>query len=495
MANFSVIEESAKARAKAIEYEAEKIYQDAKLYLKERELELRCSFEKETSKTIKKYEHLSAENDKKIAKEQQRLDNEQAKLIREQQNLESLKNQLRIDKEGFLKIQEDYKIALRAINSELCAAAQMSREEAKELLMNRLYEESHAEIAKKFRHYEQEIREQAEAKANYILSLAVSRFAGKYATERLISTINLTDDDMKARIIGKEGRNIKSLETICGVDIIVDNTPNVIIVSSHNLYRRAIAVEAIETLLADGRIHPARIEEVYEKTAQEFDKKILEEGEVVTQDLGILNMHPEVKKLIGKLRYRASYGQNALAHSLEVAHLSGMIAAELGGDCQLAIRAGLLHDIGKALTHEFKGNHVELGVEIAKRYNEHPVVINAILSHHGHEEIKSIEAAAVCAADSLSAARPGARREVLESYLKRIHKIEEIALSKVGVKQAYAINAGREIRVITQAEILNDEESTLLAFEIARDLEDQVQYPGDIKVSVIREMRACAIAQ
>ena len=281
---------------------------------------------------------------------------------------------------------------------------------------------------------------------------------------------------------------------ICGVDIIIDDTPNVIIVSSHNLYRRAIAVETINRLLEDGRIQPARIEEIYQKCFNEFEENIYKEGERVVLDLGINGIHPEVKKLIGKLRYRASYGQNALAHSLEVANLAGIIAAELGGDYLLATRAGLLHDIGKARTHEFKGTHVELGAEIARRYNEPAVVLNAILSHHGYEEIKSIEAAAVCAADALSAARPGARREVLENYLRRVSEIEKIASSKMGVLHAYAINSGREVRVIVKSQDINDDEAYLLAREIAKDIESSVQYPGEVKVSVIRETRACAVA-
>ena len=280
-----------------------------------------------------------------------------------------------------------------------------------------------------------------------------------------------------------------------GVDVIIDDTPNAIIVSSHNLYRRAIAVRVIETLIEDGRIQPARIEDIYKKISDEFEASIAEEGENIVMDLGLSKIHPEILKLIGKLKFRASYGQNALAHSLEVAHLAGIIAAETGGDQKLAKRAGLLHDIGKALTHEYEGSHVDLGAEVCRRYKEHPVVINAIYAHHGHEEATSVESAAVCAADALSAARPGARREVLESYLKRVSDIEAIAMSKTGVKQAYAINAGREIRVIANAKLMNDDEAVLVAKEIASDIQDKVQFPGEIKVNVIRELRAVEIAK
>jgi ribonuclease Y len=280
-----------------------------------------------------------------------------------------------------------------------------------------------------------------------------------------------------------------------GVDIIIDDTPNAILVSSFNLYRRAIATKTINLLIKDGRIQPAKIEEIFHKVTQEFELSILNEGEELISDLDIGIMHPELVKLIGKLRYRASYGQNALAHTLEVAHLAGIMATEMGGDAKLARRAGLLHDIGKALTHDVDGNHVDVGVDICNRYNENSVVINAIYAHHGHEEILSVECGAVCAADALSAARPGARREVLESFLKRVTQIEEIASSHVGVKQSYAINAGREIRVIVNAVLVNDDESVLMAKEIAKEIQEKVSYPGEVKVNVIRESRAVEFAK
>ena len=338
-------------------------------------------------------------------------------------------------------------------------------------------------------------KNEAKKRANYILAQATSRYAGEFAAERLTNLINLSDDELKGRIIGKEGRNIKALEMLLGVDIIIDDTPNIILVSSFNLYRRAIATKTIELLIEDGRIQPARIEEIYHKVCDEFESNTLSEGEEIVADLDVGVMHPELIKLIGKLRYRASYGQNALAHTLEVAHLAGIMAAEMGGDIRLAKRAGLLHDIGKALTHDSEGNHVDLGAAICNRYNEHSIVLNAIYAHHGHEEINSIECGAVCAADALSAARPGARREVLESFLKRVTEIEEIASEHIGVKQAYAINAGREVRVIVNASLVNDDESILMAKEIAKEIEAKVQYPGEIKVNVIRESRAVEFAR
>lgn len=373
--------------------------------------------------------------------------------------------------------------------------AGFTQDEARAQVLKKVEEQSRTDIAHIVRKYEEEAKKEARKKANYILAQATSRFAGEFAAERLINVVNIKNDELKGRIIGKEGRNIKALEMTLGVDVIIDDTPNAIIVSSHNLYRRAIAVRVIETLIEDGRIQPARIEDIYKKVSDEFEASIAEEGENIVMDLGLSKIHPEILKLIGKLKFRASYGQNALAHSLEVAHLAGIIAAETGGDQKLAKRAGLLHDIGKALTHEYEGSHVDLGAEVCRRYKEHPVVINAIYAHHGHEEATSVESAAVCAADALSAARPGARREVLESYLKRVSDIEAIAMSKTGVKQAYAINAGREIRVIANAKLMNDDEAVLVAKEIASDIQDKVQFPGEIKVNVIRELRAVEIAK
>ncbi|STP08934.1 phosphodiesterase [Helicobacter cinaedi] len=310
-----------------------------------------------------------------------------------------------------------------------------------------------------------------------------------------MNVVNLPNDELKGRIIGKEGRNIKTLELISGVDVIIDDTPCSIILSSFNLYRRAIATRTIESLVEDGRIQPSRIEEVYERIKNEMDEQMRQDGENIVLDMGLGYMHPELKFLLGKMRYRASFGQNALGHSIEVANLAAIIAGELGGDEKLARRAGILHDIGKALTQELGGSHVDLGVEVCTCYKEHPVVINAIKAHHGYEEIKSIECAAVCAADALSAARPGARREVLENFLKRMQDIENIAMDKIGVKQAYAINAGREVRVIVRADLVSDEQSVVLAREIAKEIESNLQYPGEIKVSVIRELRAVEYAR
>ncbi len=494
-ANFNVYTDLAKAKASAIENEAHMLLQ--KSHLKSQEIELEAIKHYESAKERAKTDLNQRENDV-IFKEQnfKRYKQNEEKRIQEQA---SVSNAKRIDLErnekslNSLKKRYEDKIdeAVHAIEH----SAGMTQEEAKVALLEKVEEKSRGDISHIVRRYENEAKREAEKRANYILAQATSRFAGNFASERLTNLVHLDNDELKGRIIGKEGRNIKALETLMGVDIIIDDTPNAILVSSFNLYRRAIATKTLQLLIEDGRIQPARIEEIFEKVSEEFEASILNEGEELLADMNIGVMHPELIKLIGRLRYRASYGQNALAHTLEVAHLAGIMAAEMGGDPILAKRAGLLHDIGKALTHDHEGSHVDLGAEICNRYNEHSVVINAIYAHHGLQEIESVECGAVCAADALSAARPGARREVLESFLKRVTEIEEIASQHTGVKQAYAINAGREVRVIVNATLVNDDESVLMAREIAKEIEERVQYPGEIKVNVIRESRSVEFAK
>ncbi len=494
-ANFDVYIDQAKAKASVIENEAEMLLQ--KSNLKSQEIELEAIKHYESAKERAKA-NLHEREDEVIRKEQsfkRYKQNEEKRLQEESTILKTKKIDLERNEKSLNSLKRKYEIKLDEAlhNMEHCAG--MTQEEAKRVLLEKIEEKSRSEISHIVRRYENEAKQQAKKKANYILAQATSRYAGEFASERLTNLVQLDNDELKGRIIGKEGRNIKALETLLGVDIIIDDTPNAIMVSSFNLYRRAIATKTLQLLIEDGRIQPARIEEIYEKVCEEFETAILNEGEELIADLNIGVMHPELVKLIGKLRYRASYGQNALAHTLEVAHLAGIMAAEMGGDPVLAKRAGLLHDIGKALTHDSEGNHVDLGADICSRYNENSVVINAIYAHHGHEEMNSIECGAVCAADALSAARPGARREVLESFLKRVTEIEEIATGQIGVKQAYAINAGREVRVIVNATLINDDESILMAREIAKEIEEQVQYPGEIKVNVIRESRAVEYAK
>ena len=477
---FIHLESEAKAKASAIEFEAEHLLHEAKVEIQQESVTLEKKFQ---------------DKELELVKQKTELDLELKSLRKREKEIFKLKKNLEKKEKILLSLEDEKRAEIAKTIHMLEQSAAMTKDEAKRHLLEEVKSESKLELAQITRKYEKEAHESAKRKADYILAQAVTRYAGEFAGERLMNIITLPSDDHKGRIIGKEGRNIKSLEQLLGVDIIIDETPGVIIVSNFNLYRRAIATKTIELLVADGRIHPGRIEEIHQKVEAEFEQKILEDGENIVVELGLLPMSQELMRLIGRLRYRASYGQNALAHTLEVAKLAAIMAAEMDGDEKLALRAGLLHDIGKALTQETGGNHVDLGVEVCKRYNEHPTVINAIYAHHGHEEPDGVESAAVCAADVLSATRPGARREVLESFVKRVKEIEEIALSKQGVIDAYAINAGREIRIFVDAGKIDDTNVYLLSKEIAKEIENKVQYPGDIKVNVIREKRVVQYAR
>ncbi|NQY92934.1 MAG: ribonuclease Y [Campylobacteraceae bacterium] len=487
-AKFEIYIAQAKAKAKVIEHEAE-------VLLKESRQKAKKDCDAEFRHAKKEYDDMFYKLQKKEKKLNEHLETELEDIKKEKSEIIEKNNKISTIKEGLTNQQKtlDEKIvqALKVLEN----ASGLTQPEAKELMLDKMKEDSRAEIASIFRKKFKIAEQNTQNEVNNMLANAVSRYAGEFAAERLINNLPINDEETKGKIIGKEGRNIKALEMLLGVDIIIDDTPNTITISSFNLYRRAIATKTIEALLEDGRIQPAKIEEIYNKVKAEFDKSILKEGEDVVLELGIKGMHIELVKLVGRLRYRASYGQNALAHTLEVAHLAGLLAAQMGGDPILARRAGLLHDIGKALTHEMPGSHVDLGVEVCKRYNESATVINCIYAHHGYEEPINIESSAVCAGDALSAARPGARREVLQSFLKRVEEVENISTSKRGVLNAFAINAGREVRVIVKANLVNDDEAILLAAEIAKEIEEKVQYPGEIKVNVIRELRAQSYAR
>ena len=487
-AKLEVFIEQAKAKARVIEHEAEVALKDAQLKAK-----FEC--DREFKSARKEYENMLFKIEKKEKELNEHLENELRLIKAQKEEISENNRKIAILKDGIEEQKRTYEQKTLEAIKILENASGLTKSEAKELMLEKVKEDSRAEIASIFRKKYKLAEQNSKQEVNNILSQAVTRYAGEFAAERLINNIPLNDEETKGKIIGKEGRNIKALEMLLGVDIIIDDTPNTITISSFNLYRRAIATRTIQELLEDGRIQPARIEEIYNKVKTEFDKKIQKEGEDVVMELGIKSMHIELIKLVGRLRYRASYGQNALAHTLEVAHLAGLIAAQMGGDAILARRAGIMHDIGKALTHEAPGSHVDLGADICKRYGECETVINAIYAHHGHEEPINVESAAVCAADALSAARPGARREVLESFLKRVEEIENITTSKIGVTNAYAINAGRAVRVIVNAKLVNDDEAVLLATEIAKEIEEKVQYPGEIKINVIRELRAESYAR
>lgn len=370
-----------------------------------------------------------------------------------------------------------------------------TKEQAKALLLQNLDEELTHDKAVRIMDYEQRTKDEADALAREIITTAIQRCAADHASEATVSVVNLPNDEMKGRIIGREGRNIRTLETITGVDLIIDDTPEAITVSSFEPVRREIARLTLEKLISDGRIHPARIEEMYEKAKREVEQTIRQTGERAVIDAGVNSIHPELVKLLGKLKYRTSYGQNVLNHSLEVSYLAGLMAAEIGADVKTAKRAGLLHDIGKALDREFEGSHIDLGVEYAKKYRENDQVVHAIAAHHGDIEAKTIVACLVQAADAISAARPGARRENVQNYIKRLEKLEEIATSFDGVDKSYAIQAGREVRIMVKPDVVSDDQMTIIARDVVKKIEDELEYPGQIKVHIIRENRAIEYAK
>lgn len=371
----------------------------------------------------------------------------------------------------------------------------LSTEDAKKELLLSVEEEVKHESAMMIKELEQQAKDEADRKAREIISLAIQRCAADHVAETTVSVVALPNDEMKGRIIGREGRNIRTLETLTGIDLIIDDTPEAVIISGFDPVRREVARIALEKLINDGRIHPSRIEEMVEKAQKEVEQRIKEAGEQAMFSVGVHGLHPEMVKLLGRLKYRTSYGQNVLNHSVEVAHLATIMASELGVDVNLAKRAGLLHDIGKAVDHEVEGSHVELGVEIAKKYRESDLVINAIAAHHGDTEPKSVEAVLISACDAVSAARPGARRETLESYLKRLTRLEEISESFDGVEKCYAVQAGREIRIMVKPEQVDDASAILLARDVAKKIEAEMEYPGQIKVVIIRETRAVDYAK
>lgn len=379
--------------------------------------------------------------------------------------------------------------------SELERIAGITSDEATQIIISRVQKEAYHDAAASVREIEAKAKEEGEKKARNIIALAIQKCASDHVAESTVSVIALPNDDMKGRIIGREGRNIRALETATGVDLIIDDTPEAVIVSAFDPIRREIARIAIEKLLADGRIHPARIEEMVEKAKKEVDEQIKEAGDQAVFETQQHGLHPELVRLLGRMRYRTSYGQNVLKHSIEVSHLAGIMASELGADVQIAKRAGLLHDLGKAVDHEQEGTHVQLGGELARKYRESPEVIHAILAHHNDVDPQTVEAVLVQAADAISAARPGARRESLENYIKRLAKLEEIASSFPGVDKSFAIQSSREVRIMVKPEDVNDEGAKLIAKEIAKRIENEMEFPGQIRVNVIRETRSVEYAK
>lgn len=432
---------------------------------------------------------------KEIQRQEKRVQQKEENLDRKMDNLE--KKEENVSKK--LKQAEERLSEAESIKKSefdiLERISGFSVEQAKEYLLNNLEQELTHEKAVKIKDYEQQLRDESEKKARNIISLAIQRCAADHVAEAALSVVPLPNDEMKGRIIGREGRNIRAIETLTGVDLIIDDTPEAITLSCFEPVRREIARLALEKLIADGRIHPARIEEMVDKSRREVEAIIKEEGERAVLEVGVNGIHHELVKLLGRLRYRTSYGQNVLNHSIEVALLAGMIASELGMDPTLAKRAGLLHDIGKALDHEIEGSHIEIGVDVARKFKESEQVIHAIHAHHGDVEAKTVVACIVQAADAISAARPGARRENLENYIKRLQKLEEVASSFEGVERSFAIQAGREVRIMVKPEVVNDERMIPLAREICKKIETDLDYPGQVKVNIIRESRAVDYAK
>jgi ribonuclease Y len=482
--NIESILESSKKQAEAILLEAE---------LKAKELIIKGRQELDREERDLKKE-LHGQEKRLIAKEEwvdkkrEQLDQKEEDLNRKVQSYESkMKDLERMRKEC-------EELTAKQLN-EIEKVASMTRNEAKELLINQMLDEARLDSAKLIKEIEEEAKRNAERRAQSIIASTIQRIASDYVGEIAVTVVNLPNDDMKGRIIGREGRNIRTFENITGVDIIVDDTPEAVILSSYDPYRRAIAGLTLEKLITDGRIHPGRIEEVYQKSKTEIEKEILDAGEEAIFELGIGNIDTNLIKMLGRLKYRTSYGQNVLMHSIEVAKIAGLMAEELGINSKMAKRAGLLHDIGKAIDQESEGTHIDIGYELCKKYGESEIVLNSIRSHHGEEDFKYIESVLVQASDAISASRPGARREVLESYIKRLETLESIASSFEGVSKSFAIQAGREVRIIVEPEKISDDMAICLSREISKKIEQELTYPGQIKVTVIRESRAVEYAK
>ena len=479
---------SAEAKAKAIVDEATK---DGEA--KKRELMLEAK--EENQKLRSEAEKELKERRSEISRQERRLNQKEENLDKKTENLERKEAQLSQKlKEIEHKNEEITEIKAQQM-AELEKISGMTRDEAKTILMQDIENQTRHDAAVMVKEMEQQAKENAEAIAKNIVALSIQKVAADHVAETTVSVVNLPNDEMKGRIIGREGRNIRTLETMTGVELIIDDTPEAVIVSSFDPVRREVAKRALEKLIVDGRIHPARIEESVEKSKKEIEALIKQEGESATFETGIHNLHPELVKLLGKLHFRTSYGQNVLKHSIEVSHLAGVMAGELGADVTLAKRAGLLHDIGKAVDHEIEGSHISIGVEIAKKYRENKEIIHAIEAHHGDTEPQTMIAVLIQAADTISAARPGARRENLETYIKRLQKLEEIANDFNGVEKSFAIQAGREIRIMIKPEVINDDSMIFVAKDIVKRIENELEYPGQIKVSLIRETRAVEYAK
>jgi ribonuclease Y len=471
--------------------EAQTVLKEARLHAKDELYQMKLDFEKDTKdrrNRLKKRERRLTQKEEHIEGKSDQLERRDLGIIKKERELTKRESALQDQETKYGSLIEEQKSQLERISG-------LTAEEAKNLLVKAMEGEARFEAAKLIKRIESETREQADRKAKKIMSTAIQRYAGDYVAEKTVSVVNLPSDDMKGRIIGREGRNIRALEAATGVDLIIDDTPEAVILSGFNCVRRQIARLSLEQLISDGRIHPARIEETVKKVSEKMDVEIREAGEQAAFDLGVHGIHSELVQHIGKLKFRTSYGQNVLQHAIEVGFLCGIMAAELGLNVKQAKRIGLLHDIGKAMDHEIEGPHALIGAKLAKKYGEPPRVVHAISAHHEDITPNSVLAVLLQAADTLSGARPGARRETLESYVKRLEELEKIASSFAGINKTYAIQAGRELRIIVESEKVSDGEAVLLARDVAKKIEETLSYPGQIKVTVIRETRAVGMAK
>jgi ribonuclease Y len=483
------------SKIKNAEKEVEKIIEEAnktaEAQRKEKIILAKEEIQKERAELDKEIRERRAE----IQKQERRLVQKEESLDKKLENLEKKEQQLLEKVSDIDKQKAELDNFKQKQIEELERISGLSKADARQYLLDLLKDSITHDSAVMIRDMETKARDEAEKKAKELITYAVQKCAADHTSETTVSVVPLPNDDMKGRIIGREGRNIKTLETLTGIDLIIDDTPEAVILSGFDPIRREVARIALEKLVTDGRIHPARIEEMVEKAKSELESIIKEEGERASIETGVIGLHPDIIKLIGKLKYRTSYGQNVLNHSIEVSQLAGIIADELGYDSKLAKRAGLLHDIGKAIDHEMEGTHVEIGVDILKKFKENDIVINAVQAHHGDVEPLSMLSVIIQAADAISASRPGARRETLENYIKRLEKLEEIADSFNGVEKSFAIQAGREVRIIVKPENIDDDQMVIMARDIAKRIEDEMDYPGQIKVNVVRETRAIEYAK
>lgn len=484
-------EERAKEMLDTAETQAKQIRKEAQLESKEQDIKRRNDFEQEMKEKRAEQQRTEA----RLNRQEDFLEKKETELNKKSSALDEQREALSHRTQELSKKEEVVARQQELMTQELERVAQLTREEAKKQLTEEILEETRRDCAVQVRNLEQEAKEEADINAKNIISLAIQRCASDHASETTVSVVPLPNDDMKARIIGREGRNIRALENATGIELIIDDTPEVVILSGFDPVRREVARLTLEKLIQDGRIHPARIEETVEKVQKELDQQIKAAGENAMFEVGIFGLHPEIIKLIGRLKFRTSYGQNVYRHSIEVANLAGLMAQELGLDVNFAKRAGLLHDIGKAVDKEQEGTHIQLGADLAKKYKENAMIVNAIMAHHGDVEPKTIEAVLVQAADGISGARPGARRETGTNYVKRLEKLEEIAAGFAGVERSFAIQAGREVRVIVKPDQVDDAKALFLAKDIAKKIETELEYPGQIKVNVIREFRSVEYAK